>query len=190
MLFSFFLFSLLAFVCSAPTSDATDPLAGVVSHINVNLTASIETDVFTLLDSLITNLANLSFTVSNPLIIEITLNCVAISAGVSGIKFISFTHTFEDPVIVPILGMADSSLIENVVLTQGGLTTLNIIPEGFLDLLNMDLFLREVTIGGILGFPVNDTGLTKSDVPTMCIDWIICFPYHQLKFSSTAELIL
>ncbi|KAK0185105.1 hypothetical protein F5146DRAFT_1005729 [Armillaria mellea] len=118
MLFSFFLFSLLAFVCSAPTSDATDPLAGVVSHINVNLTASIETDVFTLLDSLITNLTNLSFTVSNPLIIEITLDCVAISAGVSGIEFISFTHTFEDPVIVPILGMADSSLIENVALTQ------------------------------------------------------------------------
>ncbi|KAK0184710.1 hypothetical protein F5146DRAFT_1145256 [Armillaria mellea] len=138
MLFSFFLFYLLGFVCGAPTSDAADPLAGVVSHINVNLT----------LEDLVTNLANLSFTASNPLIVEITLDRVAISAGI------------------------DSGVIENVALTQGGLATLNIVPDGFLDLLNLDLFLREATIGGILGIPVNDTGLTASDIPTT---WVTPF---------------
>ncbi|PBL04345.1 hypothetical protein ARMGADRAFT_1022781 [Armillaria gallica] len=159
MLFSFFLFYLLAFVCGAPTSsdsDAADPLASVVSSISVNIT----------LEDLVTNLANLSFTASNPLIIEITLDRVAVSAGIGGVEYISFDHTFEDPVVVPILGTADSGVIENVALTQGGLATLNIVPDGFLDLLNLDLFLREATIGGILGIPVNDTGLTKSDVPT------------------------
>ncbi|KAK0222855.1 hypothetical protein EDD85DRAFT_859977 [Armillaria nabsnona] len=163
MLFSFFLFYLLAFVCGAPTSsdaNAADPLANVVSSISVNIT----------LDDLVTNLANLSFTASNPLIVEITLDRVAVSAGIGGVEYISFDHTFEDPVVVPILGTADSGVIENVALTQGGLATLNIVPEGFLDLLNLDLFLREATIGGILGIPVNDTGLTKSDVPTTCVD--------------------
>ncbi|KAK0185110.1 hypothetical protein F5146DRAFT_1144316 [Armillaria mellea] len=162
MLFSFFLFYLLGFVCGAPTSDAADPLAGVVSHINVNLT----------LEDLVTNLANLSFTASNPLIVEITLDRVAISAGIGGVEYISFDHTFEDPVVVPILGTADSGVIENVALTQGGLATLNIVPDGFLDLLNLDLFLREATIGGILGIPVNDTGLTASDIPTT---WVTPF---------------
>ncbi|KAK0224683.1 hypothetical protein EDD85DRAFT_1027791 [Armillaria nabsnona] len=144
MLFSFFLFSLLAFVCGAPASssaDAADPLA-------------------------VNNLANLSFTASNPLIVEITLDRVAISAGIGGVEYISFDHTFEDPVVVPILGTADSGVIENVALTQGGLATVTIVPDGFLDLLNLDLYLREATIGGILGIPVNDTGLTATDVPT------------------------
>ncbi|KAK0500964.1 hypothetical protein EDD18DRAFT_1348401 [Armillaria luteobubalina] len=163
MLFSFFLFYLLAFVCGAPTSsdaDAADPLAGVVSHFGVTLT----------LDSLVTNLANLSFTASNPLIVEITLDRVAVSAGVGGVEYISFDHTFETPVIVPLLGTADSGVIENVALTQGGLATLNIVPDGFLDILNLDLSLREATIGGILGIPVNDTGLTATDISTTCVD--------------------
>ncbi|KAK0479762.1 hypothetical protein IW261DRAFT_1564415 [Armillaria novae-zelandiae] len=161
ILFSFFLFYLLAYVCGAPTSsDAAeaDPLAGVVSHIDVTLN----------LESLIDNLANLSFTASNPLI----LDRVAVSAGVGGVEYISFDHTFETPVVVPILGTADSGVIENVVLTQGGLATLNIVPDGFLDLLDLSLFLREGTIGGIGGIPVTDTGLTATDISTT---WVTPF---------------
>ncbi|KAK0479764.1 hypothetical protein IW261DRAFT_1478997, partial [Armillaria novae-zelandiae] len=164
MLFSFFLFYLLAYVCGAPTSsdvDAADPLAGVVSHIDVTLN----------LESLVNNLANLSFTASNPLILEITLDRVAVSAGVGGVEYISFDHTFETPLVVPILGTADSGVIENVALPQGGLATLNIVSEGFLDLLDLDLYLR-ATIGGILGIPVNDTGLTATDIPTT---WVTPF---------------
>ncbi|KAK0434779.1 hypothetical protein EV421DRAFT_1275263 [Armillaria borealis] len=103
---------------------------------------------------------------SNPLIVEITLDRVAVSAGINSTEYISFDHTFEDSVVVPALGTANSGVIENVALTQGGLTTLNIVPDGFLDLLNLDLFLREGTIGGVGGIPVTDTGLTKADVPT------------------------
>ncbi|KAK0224678.1 hypothetical protein EDD85DRAFT_858712 [Armillaria nabsnona] len=153
MLFSFFLFSLLAFVCGAPASssaDAADPLAGVVSSISVTLTVR-------------SFLVGLS---SNPLIVEITLDRVVVSAGTSGTEYISFDHTFEDGVVVPALGTANSGVIENVALTQGGLATLNIVPDGFLDLLNLDLFLREATIGGSFGVPVNDTGLTATDIPT------------------------
>ncbi|PBK76279.1 hypothetical protein ARMSODRAFT_1078463 [Armillaria solidipes] len=159
MLFSFFLFSLLAFVCGAPASsavDAADPLAGVVSSISVTLN----------LDSLVNNLANLSFVASNPLIVEITLDRVAVSAGIDSTEYISFDHTFEDPVVVPALGTANSGVIENVTLTQGGLATLNITSLDELDLINLDLYLREATIGGSLGIPVNDTGLTATDVPT------------------------
>ncbi|PBK93685.1 hypothetical protein ARMGADRAFT_1012498, partial [Armillaria gallica] len=159
MLFSFFLFSLLTFVCGAPASsstDAADPLAGVVSSISVTLT----------LDSLVNNLANLSFVASNPLIVEITLDRVVVSAGIGGTEYISFDHTFEDGVVVPALGTANPGVIENVALTQGGLATLNIVPDGFLDLLDLDLYLREGTIGGSLGIPVNDTGLTATDIPT------------------------
>ncbi|KAK0500967.1 hypothetical protein EDD18DRAFT_1459624 [Armillaria luteobubalina] len=112
---------------------------------------------------------HLSFTASNPLILEITLDRVAVSAGVGGVEFISFDHTFETPLVVPILGTADSGVIENVALTQGGL---DIIPEGFLDILNLDLFLREATIGGIGGISVNDTGLTATDTSTT---WVTPF---------------
>ncbi|KAK0465991.1 uncharacterized protein EV420DRAFT_805319 [Desarmillaria tabescens] len=159
MLFSFFIFSILAFVCGAPTSsavDAADPLAGLIASISVTMT----------LDSLVTNLANLWFTAANPLIVEITLDRVVVSAGINSVEYISFDHTFEDPIVVPILGTASSGVIENVSLTQDGLATLNIVELGYLDLINLDLYLREATIGGGLGFPVNDTGLTEDDVPT------------------------
>ncbi|KAK0500971.1 hypothetical protein EDD18DRAFT_786133 [Armillaria luteobubalina] len=165
MLFSFFLFYLLSYVYGASTSsdaDAADPLAGVVSHFNVNLT----------LESLVDNLANLSFTASNPLIVEITLDRVAVSAGVGGVEYVSFDNTFGTPIVVPILGTADSGVIENVALTQDGLATLDIVPDGFLDILNLDLFLREATIGGIGGISVNDTGLTATDISTT---WVTPF---------------
>ncbi|KAK0465968.1 uncharacterized protein EV420DRAFT_1636524 [Desarmillaria tabescens] len=131
MLFSFFLFSILAFVCGAPTSlavDAADPLDGLVTSISVTMT----------LESLVTNLADLSFNVTNPLLVEITLDHVVVSAGTDSTKYISFDHTFDDPIVVPIRGTASSGVIENVSLTQGGLATLNIVSQGSLDLINLD----------------------------------------------------
>ncbi|KAK0434780.1 hypothetical protein EV421DRAFT_2039435 [Armillaria borealis] len=146
MLFSFFLFSLLAFVCGAPASSAVDagrpsrPALCPVSAVTLTLDGSLRS-------SLVVHCHR------TPLIVEITLDRVAVSAGIGGVEYISFDHTFEDPVVVPILGTADSGVIENVALTQGGLTTLNIVPDGFLNLLNLDLYLREATIGGSLGYP-------------------------------------
>lgn len=108
------------------------------------------------------------------------------SAGVNGTEYLSFNHTFEDPVVVPILGTADSGDIADVQLTQGGLKTLNIVSRG-LDLLNLDVdmryayflcrhdkridrrFFRVATINGKLGITSNETGLTQRNVPTMCV---------------------
>ncbi|KAG7451926.1 uncharacterized protein BT62DRAFT_926124 [Guyanagaster necrorhizus] len=158
MLFSFFLFfSVLAFVCGAPTSsaaDAANPLD--ITGINVTIT----------LEDLVTNLADLSFNVSNPNPFEITIDRIVVAAGVDSTEYISFDYTFEDPVVVPLFGTANSGDIEDVTLTQGGLATLNTVSLGYLDLLNLDLYLREATIDGQLGIPVNATGLTQDDVPT------------------------
>lgn len=59
---------------------------------------------------------------SPTLLVEITLERVVLSADID--------HTFEDPIVVPILGKADSGVIEDVALTQGGLATLDIVSRG------------------------------------------------------------
>ncbi|PBK76287.1 hypothetical protein ARMSODRAFT_998929 [Armillaria solidipes] len=55
-------------------------------------------------------------------------------------EYISFNHTFEDPVVVPMLGTAGAGVID----TSSG----------------------EPTINGQLGIPVTATVLTEEDVPT------------------------
>ncbi len=67
---------------------------------------------------------------SPTLLVEITLERVVLSAGIDTTECISFDHTFEDPIVVPILGKADSGVIEDVALTQGGLATLDIGSRG------------------------------------------------------------
>ncbi|KAK0494586.1 hypothetical protein EDD18DRAFT_1175235 [Armillaria luteobubalina] len=89
------------------------------------------------------------------------------SAGVNGTEYLSFDHTFEDPVVVPILGTADSGAIADVQLTQGGPGTLTILLSKSLDLLNLDVDMRVATINGQLGITSNETGLTQSDVPAI-----------------------
>ncbi|KAK0224636.1 hypothetical protein EDD85DRAFT_959335 [Armillaria nabsnona] len=166
MLFGFFFLSVLAFAYGVPTSltgDLIDALGGLVSNISVTISAC------PFLESLVTNLADLSFNVTNPLLVELTLERVALSAGINTTEYISFDHTFKDPIVVPILGTADSGVIEDVALTQGGLNALNIVSRGLLDLINLDVYLREATINGKLGIPVNATGLTQKKVPTMWV---------------------
>ncbi|KAK0470496.1 hypothetical protein IW261DRAFT_1573117 [Armillaria novae-zelandiae] len=87
------------------------------------------------------------------------------SAGVDGAEYLSFDHSFEDPVVVPILGTADSGDIADVQLTEGGLSTLTILSSASLDLLNLDVDMRVATVGGKLGIASNETGLTQSNVP-------------------------
>lgn len=157
MLFSIFFFALAAFVCGAPTSLRATLVDDLVSNITVTIT----------LDSLVTNLATVSFNVTNSRLVEITLDRVAMSARVNGTEYLSFDHTFEDPVVVPILGTADSGDITDVQLTQGGLSTLNIVSSGQLDLLNLDVDMRVATINGKLGITSNETGLTQSNVTTI-----------------------
>ncbi|KAK0466061.1 uncharacterized protein EV420DRAFT_1636666 [Desarmillaria tabescens] len=156
-------FLLAALVSGAPAS--TDLSIGdIINGLGIGLVSNITVTIT--LESLVTNLVDVAFTVKNPLPIELTLERVSSSAGINSTEYASFDHTFLEPLVVPILGTADSGVIENVLLTQGALASLDIIPLGFLDLLNTDVNLRAATIFGKLGIPLNITGLKQEKVPT------------------------
>ncbi|PBK93716.1 hypothetical protein ARMGADRAFT_929022, partial [Armillaria gallica] len=108
--------------------------------------------------------------VTNPFLVEITLDRVVPSAGINTIPYISFDHRFEDLIVVPILGTADSGIAEDVSLTQGVSDTLNIVSLGYLDSISLVVYLREATTDRKLGIPVNATGLTQENVPTACVE--------------------
>ncbi|KAK0500952.1 hypothetical protein EDD18DRAFT_1348388 [Armillaria luteobubalina] len=163
MLFGLFFVSLAALVRSAPAS--TDLSIGdIINGLGIGLVSSINVTIT--LDTLVTNLVDIAFTVKNPLPIELTLERVTSSAGINSTEYASFDHTFSDPLVVPIFGTADSDTIKNVLLTQGATASLAIIPLGFLDLLNTDVNLRAATIFGQLGIPLNVTGLKQKNVTT------------------------
>lgn len=87
-------------------------------------------------------LHSVNFTVKNPLILELTLESVSSSAGLNGTVFATFNHTFNPPVVVPILGTANSGEIDNVLLVQGATATLSIIPFGVLNLMDTNIAVR------------------------------------------------
>ncbi|KAJ3815216.1 hypothetical protein F5876DRAFT_31129 [Lentinula aff. lateritia] len=105
-------------------------------------------------------------TVKNPLIIELTLDRVSSLAGINNTVYASFNHTFDPPVVVHPLGTADSGAIDNVLLVQGAINSLNIIPLGELDLLDVNVSIRAASFDGFGGIPIPIDGLKQSDVPT------------------------
>ncbi|KAK0461588.1 hypothetical protein IW261DRAFT_1428325 [Armillaria novae-zelandiae] len=118
MLFGLFFLSVVAFAHGVPTSltgDLIGALGSLVSNIGVTIA----------LESVVANLADLSFNVANPLLVELTLERVVLFAGINTTEYIYFNHTFEDPIVVPIVGTAESGIIEDVVLTNGRLTGLS-----------------------------------------------------------------
>ncbi|KAJ7589542.1 hypothetical protein C8J56DRAFT_1049188 [Mycena floridula] len=160
-----FLSFLLVPVIAAPAADASDISigdilnalgVGLLTHINVNIT----------LDTLTDNLVSIDFALKNPLIFELTLDSVTSTAGVNGTVFASFEHRFSPPLVLPILGTATSGVIDNVLLTQGAIASLDIIPLGVLDLIDTDVNARVATIDGILGIPLVITGLKQAGIPT------------------------
>ncbi|THU97398.1 hypothetical protein K435DRAFT_796525 [Dendrothele bispora CBS 962.96] len=164
---------LLAGVLGTPTPEPkpeaqSADLAGlsigdIINALGIGLVKNITATIT--LDSLTTNLISINFDVSNPLPIELTLDRVSSSAGINGTEFARFNHTFNPPVVVPILGQANSGQIDNVLLTQGALASLDIIPLGVLDLLNTDVDVRAGTIFGFGGIPIPIDGLKQSNVP-------------------------
>ncbi|KAF7340979.1 hypothetical protein MSAN_02083300 [Mycena sanguinolenta] len=118
------------------------------------------------LDTLTDNLVSITFETKNPLIFELTLDSVSSTAGINGTVYASFNHTFSTPVVVPPLGSANSGVVPDVLLTQGAVASLDIIPLGYLDLINIDINLRALTIDGALGIPLVITGLHQANVTT------------------------
>ncbi|KAJ6617411.1 hypothetical protein B0H10DRAFT_2218562 [Mycena sp. CBHHK59/15] len=129
---------------------------GLVTHINATIT----------LDTLTTNLLSINFEAQNPLIFELTIDSVSTTAGINETVYATFNHTFAQPVVVPALGSANSGEIDNVLLTQGAIASLDIIPLGFLDLINVDVHVRALTINGKLGIPLLISGLHQKEVST------------------------
>ncbi|KAK7035998.1 hypothetical protein R3P38DRAFT_2518152 [Favolaschia claudopus] len=129
---------------------------GLVTHINATIT----------LDTLTTNLLSIEFGAQNPLIFELTLDSVTSTAGINDTVYATFNHTFAKPVVVPPLGTANSGTVDNVLLTQGAIASLDIIPLGYLDLLNVDINIRALTINGKLGIPLVISGLHQKNVST------------------------
>lgn len=86
----------------------------------------------------------------NPLIFELTLDSVSSTAGINGTVYATFNHTFATPVVVPPLGKANSGVVPDVLLTQGAIASLDIIPLGYLDLINVDVNLRYVATTSII----------------------------------------
>ncbi|KAJ3715034.1 hypothetical protein FB446DRAFT_323680 [Lentinula raphanica] len=139
-------------------------IGDIINALGIGLVQNI-TAIITL-DSLTTNLIDVDFTAKNPLIIELTLDKVSSIAGVNNTVYASFNHTFDPPVVVRPLETADSGTIDNVLLVQGAINSLNIIPLGELDLMDVNISVRAATIDGFGGIPIPINGLKQSDVPT------------------------
>lgn len=80
--------------------------------------------------------------VKNPLVLELTVTRVVSSAGLNGTEYAKFDHTFDKPVVVGPLKTVNSGNVPNVLLTQGALNSLEIIPLEKLDLLSTDVYVR------------------------------------------------
>ncbi|KAJ4474170.1 hypothetical protein C8R41DRAFT_556976 [Lentinula lateritia] len=153
----------------APATDATADLGGlsigdIINALGIGLVQNISALIT--LESLVTNLIDIDFTVKNPLIIELTLDRVSSLAGINNTVYASFDHTFDPPVVVRPLGTADSGTIDDVLLVQGAINSLNIIPLEELDLLDVNVSVRAASIDGFGGIPIPIDGLKQSDVPT------------------------
>ncbi|KAK0209247.1 hypothetical protein DFS33DRAFT_1380728 [Desarmillaria ectypa] len=160
MLFGSLFFSLAALVSCTPTSSTGDLVAGLSIGPISNITVDIS------LKSLVNNLVDVSFTVTNFIPAELTLDRIVASAGVNNTEYASLDHNFSQPIVIPFFGHADSGNIENVLLTKGALASLEIVPLKYLDLLNMTMYLRAATVSGKNGIPWNLTGLKQDDVST------------------------
>ncbi|KAF8524806.1 hypothetical protein BU17DRAFT_84312 [Hysterangium stoloniferum] len=95
----------------------------LLSHINVFIT----------LNSLVTNLVTIDFDVVNPTDADLVIKFVQADAMVNGEVFAHFDQAFDN-FVVPAHGTANSGSVPNVILTQGAVNSLGIIPLGMLDI--------------------------------------------------------
>ncbi|KAJ7641023.1 hypothetical protein FB45DRAFT_899281 [Roridomyces roridus] len=150
---------------SAASLSPSNLLGEIIDALGVGLVTQINTTIT--LDSLTTNLVSVDVELQNPLPFELTLDTVASTAGINGTVFASFNHTFSTGIVVPPFGKAKTGVIDNVLLTQGAIASLAIIPLGFLDLLEIDTNIRALTIDGFLGIPLTISDLHQTNVSTL-----------------------
>jgi hypothetical protein len=97
--------------------------AKLIEHINVYITV----------DTLLTNLVSIDIDLANPLDSDLTINFLQSDAGVDGTTYAHVDFAFDPGFVVPAHGIANTGMIPNVLLVQGVLASLGIIPLGELD---------------------------------------------------------
>ncbi|KAF8204111.1 hypothetical protein BJ912DRAFT_1052854 [Pholiota molesta] len=149
---------------SRETGAKTLSLLPIPSLSVINFTGI---DAFITIDTLVTNTISLNISIQNLLPLEVTLDSLAVDAGLNGTVVATFTQSFPSPgLVVPALGTANSGTIDNVALPQGAIGLLAILPFGILDLSNVNATTRQLSINGVGGIPVPLSGLSQTSVPT------------------------
>lgn len=85
------------------------------------------------MDSLVTNLVSVNFDVFNPFDADLVIEFVQSDSGVNGQIFAHFEQPFDN-FVVPPGQTVNSGTFGNVLLTQGAIAALDIIPLGILDI--------------------------------------------------------
>ncbi|KAJ7135314.1 hypothetical protein C8R46DRAFT_1139232 [Mycena filopes] len=164
-LFFGLLAALLVTAAPPPSTLSSQNLLGeIIDALGIGLVTAINATIT--LETLEDNQLSITFGAQNPLIFELTLDRVVSTAGINDTEYASFDHTFAKGLVVPPLGKAISPIVPNVTLTQGAIASLDIIPLGYLDLLNVDIYVRALTINGALGIPLTISGLHQKNVTT------------------------
>ncbi|KAJ3567055.1 hypothetical protein NP233_g6616 [Leucocoprinus birnbaumii] len=123
----------------------------IITHVHVVIS----------LDSLTTNLVSVDFDVHNPLDADMVIEFVQSNGGVDGTTYAFFRQAFDN-FVIPAGQTVNSGLFDNVLLTQGALASLDIIPLGILDIDAANT----VRIGGKGGYEIPWLQLSQKSVPT------------------------
>ncbi|KAF9451269.1 hypothetical protein P691DRAFT_757432 [Macrolepiota fuliginosa MF-IS2] len=150
---------------SSPFGSLQPALDGVTistSIMGLNHPAIISSaHVVITLDSLVTNLVSVEFQVTNPLDTEMVIEFVQANSGLDGLTYAFFDQGFNSFAIPPGQTVG-SGLFGNVLLTQGAIASLAIIPRGILDISAANT----VRIGGPNGYQIPWLKLMQTGVPT------------------------
>ncbi|KAF8626824.1 hypothetical protein AX15_004657 [Amanita polypyramis BW_CC] len=123
----------------------------IITHINVYVTP----------ETLLTNHVSIDFDLNNPLDTEMVIEFIQSDAGVNGQTYAQFSQTFSN-FVVPAGATVNSGTISNVLLTQGALDSLAIIPLGYLDIAAANT----VRIGTTTGYQIPWLQIRQIHVPT------------------------
>ncbi|KAH8119480.1 hypothetical protein DFH11DRAFT_1722990 [Phellopilus nigrolimitatus] len=122
----------------------------IITHINVFITV----------DTLLDNLVSINFDVKNPLDADLDIKFAQGDASVNGEIFAHFDQAFDN-FVVPAHATANSGTFGNVLLTQGALKSLEIIPLG-----RLDVEAAQTVQIGVGGYTVPWMQLKQTNVPT------------------------
>lgn len=174
MKFRFLSFCLLsaAFQCQTAITASPSADAGIgdipAAILNLLLSPGIQIthfDISLSTLSLLLNTATLNFDALSPLpLVELTIDQISAELGTNGTPFFSFNQTFTN-FVLPGLSSANSGTVQNVVLNQGGLGTLNVLSDTEFDMMQASYSLRVLTVNGTGGIPIT-LPATELDVPT------------------------